>query len=101
MPEIVWAWSERKNALNMAKHKIPFEIAQEVFNDPLHITDIDPCEFEERWRTYGQVGGVLVVVIHTEPSDAGESGVFLGRIISARKALSSERQLFDQTIYGH
>lgn len=101
MPDIVWAWSERKNALNMAKHKIPFEIAQEVFNDPLHVTDIDPCEFEERWRTYGHVRGVLVVVIHTEPSDAGESGVLVGRIISARKALSSERQLFDQTIYGH
>lgn len=98
---IRWTWSERKNTLNLAKHKVPFEFAQRVFDDPLHITDSDPYEGEERWRTYGTVQGVLMVVVHTEPVEAGEGGVAIGRIISARKALTHERRLVEQQIYGN
>lgn len=96
-----WTWSAKKNESNLAKHRLPFEFAQRVFDDPLHITDIDPYEGEERWRTYGHVRGVLLVVIHTEPEYVGEGKTRQGRIISARKADSNERRLVEQHLYGN
>lgn len=94
-----WAWDEKKDQANLIKHKIPFELAVRVFNDPLHVTIPDPCEGEERWRTFGQIQGVLILVVHTEPDETAASAPRLGRIISARRATSNERRLFEETIY--
>ena len=100
MTQIQWTWSERKNAINKQKHQLPFEVAQLVFEDPLHVTDTDPHDDEERWQTFGKVRGIMILVIHTEPMPVGEGNVLQGRIISARKALSHERALVERAIYG-
>ena len=60
-------WDENKNRGNRKKHGVGFETAKLVFDDPLHISIQDRFENgEERWRTVGLAGGVvLLLVAHT------------------------------------
>ena len=60
-------WDENKNRSNQAKHKVSFEVAGLIFNDPLHLSRLDRVvDGEERWQTIGSVGGVvLLLVTHT------------------------------------
>ena len=41
MNEDDFEWDDNKAARNVALHRIPFEIAREVFDDPLHIEELD------------------------------------------------------------
>ena len=52
----------------------------------------DQYRDEQRWRTMGMIGTVVVVVIHTWPEFDDESGDELGRIISARKATKTRKR---------
>ena len=50
-------WDEEKDRGNLAKHKLSFETARLVFDDPLAVSVPDRVvEGEERWRTLGRVG---------------------------------------------
>lgn len=53
-------WDEEKNRRNRAKHKVSFETAKTVFDDP-HVLSIQDrvIEGEERWQTVGMVAGTL------------------------------------------
>ena len=87
-------WDEKKNAVNKEKHKISFETAAYVFDDPYHIEmfDFEHSEDEDRYIAIGKAGDVLFVVF-TERKDSI-------RLISARLATSAERGLYyDQNIY--
>jgi uncharacterized DUF497 family protein len=88
-------WDQNKNQSNRLKHKISFEVATLVFEDPLQINVMDRIENgEERWQTLGMVGNVvLVLVAHTFAEQEGEEVV---RIISARKATRKERQKYEK-----
>ena len=90
-------WDAAKSRSNRAKHKVSFETAALVFEDPLAISIQDRIvEGEQRWQTLGLVGGeVVLLVAHTYEEDNGEEGV---RIISARKATPRERNIYEQ---GH
>jgi len=94
-----FVWDERKNESNLAKHGISFELAALVFDDPLQVTTRDSYEHEERWRTLGVVDGVLMlVVIHTVKEEVDEDGEYQDeeiRIISARRATSTERENYE------
>lgn len=87
-------WDEAKNLANQRKHDVSFELASEVFSDPLHRSLPDRVvEGEQRWQTIGQVLGiVLLIVAHTYRDDHGEETI---RIISARKATRKERRDFE------
>ena len=91
---IRWEWDEDKNRENQRKHELPFEIARFVFNDPLFRMQPDPFPYEERWRTMGEVDGVVIIVIHTRAEPDYERGARIGRIISARPAVRSERNAY-------
>lgn len=87
-------WDEDKNRSNRAKHGVSFELASLVFGDPLQISELDPYEIEERWRTLGLVKGVVILlVVHTVKGD--ENGEEEIRIISARKATQVERKAYE------
>ena len=88
-------WDESKNLANLKKHGISFEDASEVFDDPLHITMLDPSSrHEERWRTYGIVDGIaLLMVAHADRDDDGAPII---RLISARRATRHERQYYER-----
>ena len=86
-------WDEDKNIINKEKHKISFETAVHVFDDPYYIEmfDFEHSVDEDRYIAIGKVGDVLFVVF-TERKDTI-------RLISARLATNAERGLYyDQDI---
>lgn len=89
-----FTWDENKNQINQSKHKVSFETAQHVFDDPLHVSRQERVENgEPRWQTLGMVYGVVVLLVaHTE-NDSEETI----RIISARKADKTERRIYEQS----
>ena len=91
-----WAWDDNKNRINRRKHRLSFETAQLVFDDPLAAHRPDADSDEERWHTIGMISGVVVVVAHTWPELQPGSHVEVGRIISARKATTHERRAHEE-----
>ena len=90
-------WDEEKNRLNQQKHNVSFEIAKEVFADPLHISKLDHrfSYFEERWITVGSTKKRdILVVANLFFTEDGEEII---RIISAREANKSERNIYENS----
>ena len=86
-------WDEKKNVANLHKHSVPFELAEEVFDDPLAVSCKDRHEKgEERWQTIDMVGRVILLVAHTYCAGEEEEVI---RIISARKATKQERDVYE------
>jgi uncharacterized DUF497 family protein len=85
-------WDEDKNRRNLAKHKVSFETARLVFDDP-HVLSIQDrvVEGEERWQTVGMVSGAVLFVAHAY-REATDGEVI--RLISARKAIAHERRAY-------
>ncbi len=85
-------WDEDKAKANLKKHRVSFDEATTVFLDPFSLTILDPCHSLEEQR-YIDIGssdkGHVLVVIYTERG----SNI---RIISCRKATSSERKLYEK-----
>jgi len=92
-----FVWDAAKNSSNQKKHRVSFETAQQVFDDPLHVSKQDRLENgEQRWQTIGLVQSVLLLLVaHTYTEIDGREAV---RIISARKADKTERRIYEQ---GH
>jgi uncharacterized protein len=88
-------WDDNKSRLNLAKHKVSFESALIVFEDPNAICRLNQMvDGEQRWQTIGLIGGmVTLLVAHTYCEIGGEEVI---RIISARKATSHERKIYEQ-----
>jgi len=82
-------WDEEKNLVNQRKHGISFEEAATIFEGPVFSLEDKAHQGEVRERSYGLIGGLVVVcVFHTDRDGAT-------RIISARKATRNERKHFD------
>ncbi len=85
-------WDEKKASENLTKHGVSFSEASTVYADPLSRTILDPLhsEAEERFIVLGQSGlQHLLVVVHMYRGD-------IIRIISARRATSSERKDYER-----
>ena len=89
-----WIWDDNKNRINKQKHGIGFETASLVFDDRMAVSIPDPDADEERWRTIGMIGNVVVIVVHTDGRP--QIGAERGRIISARKATPRERRIYEE-----
>lgn len=92
---IRFEWDAAKAEANLRKHGISFELAVQVFTDPMHVSDHDRIEGGEyRWQTIGMVEAVrMIVVAHTWREDDGTEVI---RIISARAAERAERRRYEQ-----
>ncbi len=90
-----WTWDQAKNDANLRKHRLSFEAALLVFDDPLAYSVPDPYPFEDRWRTIGVVGNRFLTVVHTAPEDEPAEP---GRIISARKSNRAERKAYEEGV---
>jgi uncharacterized DUF497 family protein len=90
-------WDEGKNRTNRAKHRISFETAQLVFEDPHALSVQDRVvEGEERWQTLGMIGGAAVVLVaHVWREEDGDEVI---RIISARRASSHQRRIYEEAL---
>ena len=93
-----WTWDPAKNDANRRKHRLSFETAVLVFDDPLARPVPDPHPFEDRWKTVGVVGNRFLTVFHTAPEDTGYETVNPGRIISARKSTRAERMAYEEGV---
>ncbi len=86
-------WDEAKSRRNLKKHKVSFETARLVFDDPYARSIQDRVvDGEERWQTLGMIKGLIVLVAHTYRGEGEEEVI---RIISARKATSAERRVYE------
>ncbi|MCB0391976.1 MAG: BrnT family toxin [Bdellovibrionales bacterium] len=94
---MVITWDPNKALSNIKKHRVSFEVAATVFNDPYHLSLLDSkSQGEDRWVTIGLAADKkTLVVVHTYiDSDSDE---FI-RIISARKATKNERKSYEEGI---
>ena len=97
MGKPLYEWDPDKNASNILKHGISFEVAIAVFQDPYRIDWYDELHsgynkygvWEDRYIAIGYVGDVLFVV-YTIRDNSFEEVI---HIISARKAVGAE--IFD------
>jgi len=89
-------WDLRKNFLNIKKHKLSFEEARLIFQDPQIHSELDRIvDGEERWRSIGYMNDVLIVLVaHTVWED--EDGDEVIRILSARRATAHERMRYEE-----
>lgn len=89
--ELPIRWDPRKARSNLRKHKVSFEEAASVFDDPLSTTKPDPDHSvtENRFLTLGvSFNHRLILVAHTDDPDKV-------RIISARIPTPSERDAYE------
>lgn len=91
-------WDERKNIRNRAKHRVSFETARLVFDDPRQVSLLERIEdSEERWQTIGMARGLLLLlVVHAFRGDGDDEVI---RIISARKATPRERSIYENQTF--
>jgi uncharacterized DUF497 family protein len=85
-------WDPKKAIINQRKHGVTFEEASSALRDSFSATTHDPdhSENEERFITFGiSSRGRLLAVSHTEGGNAI-------RLISARLATNSERQIYEE-----
>jgi uncharacterized DUF497 family protein len=78
-------WDDAKNQRNLAKHKVRFETAVLVFDDPCSLTQRDQAtDEEERWITLGSIApSAVLLVVHTCFEHAGEEVIRI--IFGARR----------------
>jgi len=103
-------WDEEKNRANIRKHRVSFDTAKIVFEDPRQLSIQDRYEGgEERWQTIGLVRGTrlidpnrparlgveILLVAHTWREEEGQDVI---RIISARKAAPAEQRRYHEAI---
>lgn len=87
-------WSENKAVANLSKHRVSFEEATTVFDDPLFVDFYDPDHFadEERYLIVGESNRrKLLIVSYTERATSI-------RIISAREVTPSERESYEEVL---
>jgi len=55
-------WDDSKNKKNVSLHKISFEAAKYVWNDPFRLVRFDAShsDDEDRYQTLGMVGKVIL-----------------------------------------
>ena len=86
-------WDAEKAEQNFKKHKVSFDEAKTVFDDPLFVifTDPDHSYEEQRFIIMGESDqNRLLVVSYTERPPT--------RLISARKATRKERKNYEEDI---
>ena len=89
-----FVWDETKASANRKKHKVSFEEAQTVFEDPkaLRIYDPDHSEEEDRFLLLGLSSGLRMLVVCHCYRERDEQI----RIVSARKATKTESSTYER-----
>ena len=88
-------WDENKSKLNLQKHGVSFEEAETVFYDENALLEYDELhsDYEERFRLLGcSLAGNILLVVHCIRNEN------VIRIISSRKATSTEEESYERSI---
>jgi uncharacterized DUF497 family protein len=85
-------WDPTKAAANRSAHRVSFDEAKTVFDDPLYVDFYDPDHSDEEHR-YIIIGksqqGRLLMVSYTERNDTI-------RIISSREVMPAEQKEYEE-----
>lgn len=95
--ELIFEWDANKAKYNMRKHKVSFDEAKTIFNDPYLVTYPDEfhSDSEDRYISIGySTRDRILLAVHTEYQETEET--FVIRIISCRKATPSERKYYEE-----
>lgn len=91
-----FVWDTAKNESNKIKHKVSFEVAVRIFNDPcmtMQYDDKNSTLEEERWKCIGRdLQSGLFQTLTVSMTKRGE----LKRIFSARKATKTEVRDYEE-----
>ena len=84
-------WDDDKAARNWRDHAVTFEMARDVFRDPLAVEwqDLDRGALDERYAILGSVEGRILFVGYTIRGERM-------RIITARRAEPYERRRYHE-----
>jgi uncharacterized protein len=91
----MFEWDVDKANTNFKKHKVRFEFAASIFQDPMALTifDDEHSDTEDRWITIGLArNSHLLLVVHTYYVQNMDDVII--RIISARKATKNETKMY-------
>jgi uncharacterized DUF497 family protein len=93
---VTWfEWDTRKARDNQRKHRVSFEAARHVFDDPAALFDQDRTQDGElRWQTLGLAEGTLLLLVAHTVEEHGANEVV--RIISARRANRREKERYER-----
>lgn len=82
-------WDDAKAALNLAKHRISFDDAIQIFLDPevVIVTSFREADGEDRFKAVGRVSNRVFTVVYTRRNG-------ITRMISARRANAKEEALY-------
>lgn len=87
-------WDPNKERRNLEQHGVSFELAMQVWADPLHSIFFDRwTDQEERWHAVGRVGTATLLVVHIYPDPQDPQHI---RIVGARKATRNERYDYEE-----
>ena len=84
-------WDLRKADTNRQKHRVSFEAAELVFEDPQAVSKLDVRFEDERWATISRSGVRILFIAHLVIETNDEETI---RIISAREATREERRIY-------
>jgi len=89
-----FVWNRMKNVLNQRNHRIAFENALEVFEDPFCIEEYDweNSDYEDRYNITGYLNGWHYITVSFTMRDS------LIRIFSAREADGEEEEAYDENV---
>lgn len=94
MPDLRFEWDAKKEKQNKRKHGVSFGEAESIFTDEhaLLLDDPEHSAEEDRFVLLGLSAGLrILVVVHAYREPRG-----VIRIISARKAIRKERDIYNQ-----
>jgi uncharacterized protein len=97
--DLIFEWDELKAKENTRKHRISFDEAKTVFNDPLLLTfsDEEHSDVEDRYLSIGvSAANRILLLVHTEWEQVGD--ILVIRLISCRRTTSAERKVYLQGI---
>jgi uncharacterized DUF497 family protein len=95
--ELIFEWDANKARANIRKHKVSFDEAKTIFDDPYLVTFLDEfhSDSKERYISVGySTSNRILLAVHTEHQETRETLVI--RIISCRKATPSERKFYEK-----
>jgi hypothetical protein len=92
--EIGFVWDPAKAEKNLRQHRVSFEDATLVFDDPFLLEEDDVfAEGEYRMIAIGKVEEFILTVVYSTPEEQ------LYRLISARLATAEERKIYERHIF--
>lgn len=93
-------WDEDKNISNQIKHRVDFNDAMDVWNDPQFYERYDADHSlpdEERWIVTGKSSIGILFVVYTDKVHSKENNI---RIIMAREADASEIKEYETMAFS-